>query len=87
MSSTAVRDAAAKAYGLRYQLMTYLYGALYLAHVKGGTVAQPLFFTDPSDRGARCVCTQYGTLGCACWPLSWLTNVWGFQGLVVDRLL
>jgi alpha-glucosidase (family GH31 glycosyl hydrolase) len=48
-----VRDAAAKAYGLRYQLMTYLYGALYLAHVKGGTVARPLFFTDPSDKGAR----------------------------------
>ncbi|KAF8062769.1 alpha-glucosidase [Scenedesmus sp. PABB004] len=49
-----VAASAKKAYGLRYRLLTYIYGAFYLASAKGGTVARPLLFTDPSDAGARC---------------------------------
>jgi alpha-glucosidase (family GH31 glycosyl hydrolase) len=48
-----VAAAAKKAYTLRYQLLSYMYGAFFLAHVKGGTVARPLLFTDPSDVDAR----------------------------------
>jgi len=43
----SVTAAAKKAYGLRYQLLTYLYSSLYLAHSRGGTLARPLLFTDP----------------------------------------
>lgn len=45
--------AAKKAYGLRYRLLTYLYGSMYSAHKKGGTLARPIFFNDPSDLKAR----------------------------------
>lgn len=51
-----VAASAKKAYSMRYQLLTYMYGAFYLANQKGGTVARPLLFTDPSDSNAR-----YGT--------------------------
>jgi alpha-glucosidase (family GH31 glycosyl hydrolase) len=37
----------------RYQLLTYIYSGIYLAHSKGGTLARALLFTDPSDKGAR----------------------------------
>jgi alpha-glucosidase (family GH31 glycosyl hydrolase) len=50
-----VTAAAATAYNMRYRLLTYLYSSFYCAHRNGGTVARPLFFTDPSDRGARYV--------------------------------
>lgn len=50
-----VAASAKKAYSLRYQLLTYMYGAFYLANQKGGTVARPLLFADPSDLGARYV--------------------------------
>lgn len=49
--------AAKKVYELRYKLMTYMYGSMFLAHRKGGTLARPVFFTDPSDLAARCVNT------------------------------
>lgn len=52
--------AAKKAYGLRYRLLTYIYGSMSLAHRQGGTLARPLLFTDPSDLKARCVVTQGG---------------------------
>lgn len=45
--------AAKKVYGLRYKLLTYMYGSMYLAHKKGGTLARPIFFSDPSDLKAR----------------------------------
>jgi alpha-glucosidase (family GH31 glycosyl hydrolase) len=48
-----VAAAARKAYGMRYRLLTYLYSSMHLAHSKGGTLARPLFFTDPADRKAR----------------------------------
>jgi alpha-glucosidase (family GH31 glycosyl hydrolase) len=48
-----VAAAAKKAYTLRYQLLSYIYSSFFLAHVKGGTVARPLLFTDPSDIDAR----------------------------------
>lgn len=50
-----VAAAAKKAFTLRYQLLTYMYGSMYLAHAKGGTMARALLFTDPSDAGARWV--------------------------------
>ena len=49
----SVTAAAKKAYTLRYQLLTYLYSSLFVAHSKGGTVARPLLFTDPTDQQAR----------------------------------
>lgn len=55
-----VTAAAKKAFTLRYQLLTYLYSSLYLAHAHGGTVARPLFFTDPSDLLARWAGTKAG---------------------------
>eukprot|EP00878_Enallax_costatus_P002700 GHUV01002888.1.p1 GENE.GHUV01002888.1~~GHUV01002888.1.p1 ORF type:complete len:873 (+),score=203.93 GHUV01002888.1:194-2812(+) len=54
-----VTQSAKKAYTLRYQLLTYMYGAFYLANQKGGTVARPLLFTDPSDLGARNATKQW----------------------------
>lgn len=48
-----VTAAAKKAFTLRYQLLTYIYGGLYLAHSQGGTLARALLFTDPSDQQAR----------------------------------
>ena len=48
-----VAAAAKKAYSLRYQLLSYMYGAFFLAHMKGGTVARPLMFTDSSDIDER----------------------------------
>lgn len=50
-----VAAAAKKAYTLRYQLLTYIYSAFFLAHTQGGTVARPLLFTDSTDLGARWV--------------------------------
>lgn len=50
-----VTASAKKAYSLRYQLLTYMYGAFFLANQKGGTVARPLLFADPTDLGARYV--------------------------------
>lgn len=49
----AVAAAARKAYGMRYQLLTHLYGELFLAHSQGGALARPLLFADPSDLYAR----------------------------------
>lgn len=60
----AVAAAARKAYGMRYQLMTYLYGELYLAHSQGGTLARPVMFADPSDLLARYAACS-GMLQCA----------------------
>lgn len=48
-----VTAAAKKAYGLRYQLLTYFYTGLFMAHTRGGTLARPLLFADPSDLKAR----------------------------------
>jgi hypothetical protein len=48
-----VAAAAKKAYSLRYQLLTYMYSSLFIAHSRGGTVLRPLFFTAPADAGAR----------------------------------
>lgn len=45
--------AAKKAYGLRYRLLTYLYSSMHQAHKQGGTLARPIFFSDPSDLKAR----------------------------------
>lgn len=47
--------AAKKAYGLRYKLLTYIYSSMYLAHKRGGTLARPVFFTNPADLKARWV--------------------------------
>eukprot|EP00879_Flechtneria_rotunda_P023144 GHRR01024469.1.p1 GENE.GHRR01024469.1~~GHRR01024469.1.p1 ORF type:complete len:558 (+),score=128.89 GHRR01024469.1:1351-3024(+) len=55
----SVTAAAKKAYGLRYQLLTYLYTSLYLAHSRGGTVARPLLFTAPADAAARIANKQW----------------------------
>uniref|UniRef100_A0A383WFG9 Maltase n=1 Tax=Tetradesmus obliquus TaxID=3088 RepID=A0A383WFG9_TETOB len=55
----AVAAAARKAYGLRYQLLSYLYSSLYLAHSRGGTLARPLMFLDPSDMAARSADSQW----------------------------
>eukprot|EP00775_Hariotina_reticulata_P010096 gene10096-10252_t len=55
----SVTAAAKKAYTLRYQLLTYLYSSLYIAHSRGGTLARPLLFTDPSDRDARNATQQW----------------------------
>ncbi|WIA40775.1 hypothetical protein OEZ86_004455 [Tetradesmus obliquus] len=49
----SVAAAAGKAYSLRYQLLTYIYSSLFLAHSSGGTVLRPLFFTSPGDTAAR----------------------------------
>ena len=38
---------------MRYRLLTYLYSSMHLAHSHGGTLARPLFFTDPADTGIR----------------------------------
>jgi alpha-glucosidase (family GH31 glycosyl hydrolase) len=46
-------EAAKKAYGLRYRLLTYMYSSMHLAHRKGGTLARPLLFNDPADLKAR----------------------------------
>ncbi|WIA20582.1 hypothetical protein OEZ85_004970 [Tetradesmus obliquus] len=54
-----VAAAAKKAYSLRYQLLSYIYSGFFLAHVKGGTVARPLLFTDPSDVDARNATAQW----------------------------
>lgn len=54
-----VTASAKKAYSMRYQLLTYMYGAFFLANQKGGTVARPLLFTDPSDLGARNATKQW----------------------------
>jgi hypothetical protein len=51
----SVTAAAKKAYGLRYQLLSYIYSSLATVAAKGGTLARPLLFTDPSDLRARCV--------------------------------
>jgi alpha-glucosidase (family GH31 glycosyl hydrolase) len=50
--------AAKKAYELRYKLLTYFYSSMYLAHKNGGTLARPIFFSDPSDLKARCAHPQ-----------------------------
>jgi hypothetical protein len=55
----ATTAAAKKAYGLRYRLLTYLYSSLFLAHRRGGTLARPLFFADPTDAAARSVSEQW----------------------------
>jgi hypothetical protein len=39
---------------MRYRLLTYLYSTMHLVHSHGGTLARPLFFTDPTDKAARC---------------------------------
>jgi alpha-glucosidase (family GH31 glycosyl hydrolase) len=44
---------------MRYQLLTYLYSSMHLAHTHGGTLARPLFFADPTDAAARRVSTQW----------------------------
>jgi hypothetical protein len=54
-----VTAAAKKAFTLRYQLLTYLYSSLFLAHAHGGTVARPLFFADPTDAAARNATKQW----------------------------
>ena len=50
---------------MRYRLLTYLYSSMHLAHSHGGTLARPLFFTDPADAGARWVCLAVGWSGCS----------------------
>jgi alpha-glucosidase (family GH31 glycosyl hydrolase) len=55
--------AAKKAYGLRYRLLTYLYSSMHLAHKQGGTLARPIFFSDPSDLKARSVRTTRWLIG------------------------
>ncbi|KAF8061064.1 alpha-glucosidase [Scenedesmus sp. PABB004] len=54
-----VAAAAKKAYGLRYSLLTYIYGSLARAHAVGGTLARPLLFADPSDVRARNATSQW----------------------------
>eukprot|EP00775_Hariotina_reticulata_P010104 gene10104-10260_t len=55
----SVAASARKAYGLRYQLLSYLYGSLFVTYSKGGTLARPLLFTDPSDKQARNATKQW----------------------------
>jgi alpha-glucosidase (family GH31 glycosyl hydrolase) len=55
----SVTAAHRKAYGLRYQLLTYIYSSLFVAHSRGGTLARPLLFTDSSDLAARNATQQW----------------------------
>uniref|UniRef100_A0A383VTZ3 Maltase n=1 Tax=Tetradesmus obliquus TaxID=3088 RepID=A0A383VTZ3_TETOB len=55
----SVTAAHRKAYGLRYQLLTYIYSSLFVAHSRGGTLARPLLFTDSSDAAARNATAQW----------------------------
>ncbi|WIA20052.1 hypothetical protein OEZ85_005917 [Tetradesmus obliquus] len=55
----SVAAAHRKAYGLRYQLLTYIYSSLFVAHSRGGTLARPLLFTDSSDAAARNATAQW----------------------------
>jgi alpha-glucosidase (family GH31 glycosyl hydrolase) len=55
----SVTAAHRKAYGLRYQLLSYIYSCLFLAHSRGGTLARPLLFTDSSDAAARNATQQW----------------------------
>jgi alpha-glucosidase (family GH31 glycosyl hydrolase) len=55
----SVSAAHRKAYGLRYQLLSYIYSSLFVAHSRGGTLARPLLFTEPSDAAARNATQQW----------------------------
>jgi alpha-glucosidase (family GH31 glycosyl hydrolase) len=55
----SVSAAHRKAYGLRYQLLSYIYSSLFLAYSRGGTLARPLLFTDSSDTAARNATQQW----------------------------
>ncbi|WIA23387.1 hypothetical protein OEZ85_000147 [Tetradesmus obliquus] len=55
----SVTATAKKAYGLRYRLLSYMYSSLALVAAKGGTLARPLLFSDPSDLRARNATAQW----------------------------
>ncbi|KAF6264757.1 glycosyl hydrolases family 31-domain-containing protein, partial [Scenedesmus sp. NREL 46B-D3] len=55
----SVAAAARKALAMKYRLLPHLYSWFYRAHVRGGAVAQPLFFAFPADLAARNVADQW----------------------------